>query len=78
MDSPKTIPQEKFQDSLSKSVLKTLSWRVIGTLDTILISFFITDKFSLAMSIGLIELFTKMLLYFFHERIWNRITLNKH
>lgn len=60
-----------------RSVIKSISWRIIGTLDTILISWFITGKLDLAFSIGSIELVTKMVLYFFHERIWNSIKWGK-
>lgn len=60
-----------------RSVVKSISWRVIGTLDTIIISFFITGEVSLALSIGSIELVTKMVLYFFHERLWNLIKWGK-
>jgi len=60
-----------------RSVLKTISWRVIGTVDTILISWIITGQIALALSIGSIELVTKMVLYFFHERIWNKIKWGK-
>ncbi|MEX1382283.1 DUF2061 domain-containing protein [Lutibacter sp.] len=60
-----------------RSVLKTISWRVIGTLDTIVISWLITGHIALALSIGSIELITKMVLYFFHERIWNKIKWGK-
>lgn len=56
-----------------RSVVKSLSWRTIGTLDTILISWLITGTLQLAFSIGAVELVTKMILYFFHERIWNII-----
>lgn len=61
------------KDSAIRSFTKALSWRVLGTLDTILISFLLTDNVSIAFSIGGIELFSKMTLYFFHERIWERI-----
>ncbi|MFI0428445.1 DUF2061 domain-containing protein [Mariniflexile sp. HMF6888] len=60
-----------------RSVVKSISWRLIGTLDTILISWLITGQLKLAFSIGSIELVTKMVLYFFHERIWNRIKWGK-
>ncbi|MFH4968668.1 DUF2061 domain-containing protein [Gaetbulibacter sp. M240] len=60
-----------------RSIVKSLSWRTIGTLDTILISWLITGKLDLAFSIGGIELVTKMILYFFHERIWNTIQWGK-
>ncbi len=63
----------KVKDNVKRSLLKTISWRVIGTLDTILISWVITGALSLAFSIGFVELVTKMILYFFHERAWNKI-----
>lgn len=60
-----------------RSVIKAISWRVIGTLDTILISYLIVGNFKFAISIGGVELFTKMFLYFLHERLWNKIKLGK-
>jgi uncharacterized membrane protein len=67
----------KKTNSVQRSVLKTISWRVIGTLDTVFISWIITGKLALAFSIGTIELVTKMLLYFFHERVWENIKWGK-
>lgn len=64
-------------NSIQRSLVKTFSWRVIGTLDTVFIAWLITDKLSLAFSIGGIELITKMLLYFFHERAWEKIKWGK-
>lgn len=61
-----------------RSVVKTISWRTVGTLDTVLISYIITGSITMAASIGSIELVTKMLLYYFHERAWNRIDLGRH
>jgi len=49
---------------------KTISWRVIGTLDTVILSGIITGSWELGLTIGGVEVFTKMILYFFHERIW--------
>ena len=60
-----------------RSVAKSISWRIIGTLDTIIISWLITGQLTMAFSIGSVELFTKMVLYFFHERIWNTIKWGK-
>lgn len=56
-----------------RSVAKAASWRTVGTIDTILISWIITGKLSFALSIGVVEVFTKMLLYYVHERLWNRV-----
>ncbi len=60
-----------------RSVVKTISWRTVGTLDTIIISYFITGNLAMAASIGSIELVTKMILYYFHERAWNKISFGK-
>ncbi|MEJ1222594.1 DUF2061 domain-containing protein [Sediminicola sp. 1XM1-17] len=60
-----------------RSIVKSISWRIIGTLDTILISWMVTGTAKVAISIGVVELFTKMLLYFFHERAWNAINWGK-
>ncbi len=65
------------EDKLTRSIAKTISWRLIGTLDTIIISWIITGEITMALSIGSIELVSKMLLYFFHERAWNRIKWGK-
>ena len=58
-----------------RSILKTISWRVTGTLDTIVISYFITGQLKWAISIGFIEVFTKLILYYFHERLWNKLSI---
>jgi len=65
------------QEKAYRSVVKTISWRTIGTLDTMIISYFITGDLIMAASIGSIEVVTKMILYYFHERAWNKIPLGK-
>lgn len=64
-------------EGIKRSLLKTISWRVIGTLDTVLISYVITGGIEKALAIGGVELITKMILYFFHERAWNKINWGK-
>ena len=49
---------------------KTISWRLIGTLDTVILSGIITGSWSTGLAIGGVEVFTKMALYFLHERAW--------
>lgn len=56
-----------------RSVAKAISWRIIGTLDTLLVSYLLTGKVVLAASIASVDFITKMFLYFFHERIWNKV-----
>ncbi len=60
-----------------RSIIKAASWRTIGTFDTMLISFVITGNVKFAVSIGGVELFTKMFLYFLHERLWNKIKFGR-
>jgi uncharacterized membrane protein len=64
-------------NTVFRSLLKTITWRIIGTLDTIFISYLITGSFKMGVAIGGIEVFTKMILYFTHERIWQRINFGK-
>ena len=56
-----------------RSILKAISWRVTGTIDTFFVSLIITGKPMLALSIGLFEVLTKTVLYYFHERTWNKL-----
>ena len=65
------------KEKLSRSFIKSVSWRIIGTIDTILISYFVTGQIDFALSIGMIELITKMGLYVVHERAWNRFSWGK-
>lgn len=54
----------------TRHILKTISWRIIGTIDTILLSWLISGDPLIGLSIGGAEVITKMLLYYFHERAW--------
>ncbi|MEM6894519.1 MAG: DUF2061 domain-containing protein [Bacteroidota bacterium] len=72
-----SFTKDKVSEKPQRSIAKSISWRIIGTLDTIIISWIVTGTLSLAFSIGLVELVTKMVLYFFHERIWNTISWGK-
>ncbi len=60
-------------DKPIKSVIKAVSWRIVGTLDTMLISYLITGRLTMAISIGSAEVVTKTVLYYFHERLWAHI-----
>ena len=54
-----------------RSVLKSISWRIVATLTTMLIVFAFTGNLALSLDIGSLELFLKMVAYYIHERIWN-------
>lgn len=56
--------------SYKRHFFKTITWRLIATSDTVLIAFFLTDNFTQGLKIGFVEIFTKMIIYFIHERLW--------
>lgn len=56
--------------SYKRHIAKTVSWRVIGTLDTMILSGIITGSWITGLTIGAVEVVTKMVLYFLHERAW--------
>ena len=58
-----------------RHLAKTITWRVVGTLDTLLLSWIISNDFSFALQIGFFELITKMILYYVHERLWFKSTI---
>lgn len=64
-------------ESNVRSIVKAISWRVTGTVDTFVISFLVTGHLKAAGTIAITEVLTKVLLYYFHERIWNRIKFGK-
>lgn len=56
-----------------RSALKSITWRIIGTADTFVISWAITKEPITAGAIASFEVFTKTMLYYFHERGWNKV-----
>jgi uncharacterized membrane protein len=65
---------QKTKVTVKRHLLKTITWRVVGTIDTMLLSGFITGSWETGLTIGGVEVITKMILYFFHERVWYRYT----
>jgi len=60
-----------------RSIIKTLSWRVVATLTTTVIVLIFTGELLLAISIGSLEAVSKLVLYYLHERAWARINWGK-
>jgi len=60
--------------SYKRHIAKTISWRIIGTLDTVILSGIITGSWTTGLTIGGVEVVTKMILYFFHERAWYKLS----
>lgn len=60
-------------DSNNRSIAKTISWRLTGSFSTFMISYLILGSFSIAGSIAIIQIIANTLLYYLHERVWNKI-----
>jgi adenylylsulfate kinase len=63
--------------TFKRDVLKTISWRIVGSIDTAMLGWIITGHLKVGMQIGALELATKMFLYFVHERVWHRFQFGK-
>jgi len=63
--------------SYRRHLAKTITWRLVGTIDTIILSWFISGDPFIGLKIGFAEVITKMSLYYLHERVWFKINLSK-
>jgi len=91
-EDPRLDPPNPPEIQPARSIVKAISWRVVGTLDTLILSFVIlsflgplfgleeassADKIRTAAFIALTEVATKMTLYYLHERLWSRLQWNR-
>jgi uncharacterized membrane protein len=60
--------------AVKRHIAKTITWRIVGTIDTIILSWIITGDLGIGMAIGGVEVITKMVLYFLHERAWYKFS----
>jgi uncharacterized membrane protein len=67
------IPSLRGAETHTRSVLKAVSWRTLGTFDTFAISWFMTGRLAIAGSIAFTEVVTKIAWYYLHERAWAAI-----
>ncbi len=56
-----------------RSIAKSISWRAVGTIDTAILSLIVAGSLRGAITLGVTEIFTKIALFYIHERIWTRI-----
>ena len=63
--------------SSKRHIAKTITWRIVGTIDTIILSWIISGNPFTGLKIGFAEVITKMVLYYLHERAWFKINLSK-
>jgi uncharacterized membrane protein len=67
----------RMADKHYRSLVKAVSWRLTGSVDTLVISFLITGKLKWALTISGVELFTKIGLYYVHERAWENLSFGR-
>lgn len=60
-------------DQHNRSVVKTIKWRITGSSATFLIAYILTGNFAIAGVIGITQMITNTILYYAHERVWNKI-----
>ena len=60
------------KQSRVRHLAKTITWRVVGTVDTILVGWLVSGDATMGLTIGGFEMASKTLLYYFHERAWFR------
>jgi len=66
-----------YKDAHHRSILKALSWRVVATFATMSIVFAFTQKVVLSVGVGAVEVVIKLILYYFHERIWGILGIGR-
>lgn len=66
-----------FEDSHKRSIVKGITWRITGTIDTMVMAFIVTGQLDHAVKIGITEVGTKIILYYLHERLWNNIRFGR-
>ena len=56
-----------------RSLVKSITWRILATLDTLIISYILTGNIGVSVSLGVLEIIAKMFFYYVHERGWNAV-----
>jgi adenylylsulfate kinase len=67
-----------YKETHSRSVMKAASWRVLGSLTTAAIVFVVFRRWELALATGGIDALSKLVLYYAHERVWDRVHFGRH
>ncbi len=65
------------KDAHHRSLAKAVSWRITGSVDTFVLGFLITGSIRIAGSISALKVVTKIVLFYFHERIWMMVRWGK-
>ena len=74
LENQKIVKKSIDRISKKRSLLKTLSWRIVASTDTFLLTWLVTGSPTAGLTVSGLEVITKMVLYYFHERMWLRTT----
>ena len=74
---PKKKAKDVTKDSPQRSILKAISWRVVATTTTMIIIYAVSGSLDWALVGGAFDIVLKLLLYYFHERLWTNIQWGK-
>ncbi len=64
-------------NSHKRHIAKAITWRIVGTIDTMFLAWIISGDPLIGVKVGFAEVLTKMLLYYLHERVWFKVNLSK-
>jgi uncharacterized membrane protein len=62
------------EDTKTRSIIKTFSWRITGSSATFLIAWIIGGDLAVAGTIAMTQIVANTMLYYLHERVWNLVT----
>jgi uncharacterized membrane protein len=71
------INDKKMKEKNYRSLVKSISYRITGTITTFIISLIVTGKFEFALSIMSVDFISKIGIFYLHERVWNKIKFGK-
>ncbi len=57
-----------------RSIIKAITWRIIGTLSLLLVTYLFTKKIDITIIIGISDIIANLILYIIHERVWERVS----
>jgi uncharacterized membrane protein len=60
-----------------RSLAKTVTWRLVATSTTILVAFIFTGSVVISLEIGSVEMILKLVFYYFHERTWDKVGIER-
>ena len=66
------------KNTVKRSIFKTVTWRIVGSIDTMVVSYIITGNWKFGLAIGGVEVVSKMILNYLHERVWQRVNWGKN